>query len=157
MKDIKEFIITEGKYGPTGKEAEKIMNSEKYKKYQNICDKYFKIAKEQNIKGIDDYYKTIEVRLPQVYDGETRRLCRHLQYEDMFICIPGSIVYYVINRDEAFAFSVTYGGSGPSTYVAGENMYNPNAFSTKKAKWVYDLIKELNPDTKYTPEDFEVD
>ena len=156
MKQLQEFI-NEGKYGPTGKEAEKIINSEQYKKYQNICDKYFKLAKEENIKGIDEWYRTIEVRLPQVYDGATRRLCRHLKYDDMFICIPGSIVYYVINRDEAFAFSVTYGGHSASSYVAGEKMYKPNAFGAKKAKWVADLIKELNPDTKYTSEDFEAD
>ena len=30
-------------------------------------------------------------------------------------------------------------------------------FGSKKAKWVADLIKELNPNTKYTAEDFEAD
>lgn len=157
MKNIKDFIITEGKYGPTGKEAVNIMNSEEYKKYQSICDKYFKLAKETGIKGISDYYDTIEVCLPQVSDGWTRRLCRHLEYDDKFICIPGSIIYYVINRDEAFSFSVTYGGHGPSTYVSGEHVGGIDAFSSKKANWVANLIKELNPDTKYTAEDFEAD
>ena len=159
MKDIKNFIITEGKYGPTGQEAIKIMNSEEFKKYQNICDKYFKLGKEQNIKGVDDYYETIEVRLPQVNDGWTRRLCRHLEYDDKFICIPGSIIYYVINRDEAFSFSVTYahGAHGSASYVSGEKMCGTHSFSSKKANWVANLIKELNPDTKYTAEDFEAD
>lgn len=158
MQHLKDFLITEGKYGPTGNEADKKRNSSEVKKLQDILNKYFKRGKEELPKYFDKYMEEGElyIRFPEVWDGETRRLCRHLNYDDIFICIPKTSIYYVINSDELFGFEVTYGGSGPGTYVSGEKFQDRvNIFDSKSAKFFYELIKELNPETKVTIEDLE--
>ena len=161
MKKINEYLnsVNEGKYGPTGKEALTKLNSKECKKYQEILDKFNERGKEELKKYFDkDGYDKLYLMLPQVNDGFSRRLCRHLEYDDILVSIPNTIYYYVINRDKLFGFEVDYGGSGPSTYVSGEHMFTKtDIFGAKGAKFFYDLIKELNPNTKYNLEDLEAE
>lgn len=157
MQRLQNYLITEGKYGPTGKEAEKKLNSPECKKMQEILDKYNERGKKE-LKKYFDEYEELELRLPQVWDGETRRLSRHMEYDDIFIQFPGTSIYYIINRDEIFGFEVTYGGWGAGSYVSGEKMQSKvDIFGSKSAKFFYELIKELNPNTKLTLEDLEAE
>lgn len=159
MKSINEFIIAEGKYGPTGKEAAQKMQSAEWKKYQEIIDKFNERGKKELKKYFDeDGYDKLYLMLPQVSDGFSRRLCRHLEYNDILVSIPNTIYYYVINRDILFGFEVDYGGFGPSTYVSGEHMFTKtDIFGTKSAKFFAELFKELNPNTKLTIEKLEAE
>jgi len=163
MKTINEYLnsVNEGKYGPTGKEALTKLNSKECKKYQEILDKYNDRGKTELKKYFHDDWSKLYLQFPQVNDGYSRRLCKHLEYDDILVSFPNTVYYYVINRDLFFGFEVTYemGSGGPSTtYVSGEKMHkNTDIFGAKGAKFFYDLIKELNPNTKYKLEDLKAE
>jgi len=93
------------------RKQKKKRNSSEVQKLQDILNKYFKRGKKELPKYFDKYMEEGEfnIRFPEVWDGATRRLCRHLDYDDLFICIPQTSIYYVINRDKLFGFEVTYG------------------------------------------------
>ena len=156
-REVKK-VLNEGKYGPTGKEATMKLNSPECKRLQSILDEYNELGKIEAPKYFEEEWDKLQLLFPTVYDGESRRLSRHMEYDDIFIVFPHTTIYYIINRDELFSFSVSYGGYGSGSYVSGEYMsYDVNVFGSKSARFFYNLIKALNPDTHIKIEDLEAD
>ena len=153
--------MNEGVYGPTGAEARRKLQSPECVKYQEILDEFNEIGLKEFPKYFHKFewtkVGTLYVRLPEVSDGETRRLCRHLEYDDIFIHFPGTTLYYVINRDDLFNFKVSYTGHAAGTKVAGESFHNTAVFGPRTARFFYDVIKALNPNTKVKLSDLEAD